>query len=225
MVLTGALWQKYLWLLFPFFGLNTDSQWCQGWTTGANRCSSCLYWTIREGTGNFWQLHGGVVEDPRLTPHTWNHIKEWHWESTSTREQKGGEGSHHWNVFTSSEPQFKPGRPRGPSPTSYCLYLLVHHPQVGANGVKEGGFYHLKSWSLWAQGWQCKVAGGGERKRAQRQSPFARAPDQRCCFLELTHGAAGAGRPGAKAAAFGPLNSHADGSIFSAEVRTAHLGN
>ena len=111
----------------------------------------------------------------------------------------------------------------------YCLYLLVHHPQVGANGVKESGFYHLKSWSLWAQGWECKVAGGGERKRAERM-PRDKAHLQELLITGARFPCAhsrGCWRwaAGAQAAAFGPLNSHADGSISSAEVRRAHLGN
>lgn len=67
------------------------------------------------------------------------------------------------------------------------------------------------------------------RKRAERM-PRAEAHLQEHLIKvpsspALTHGAAGAGRPGAEAAAFGPLNSHADGSMSSAAVRTAHLGN
>ena len=184
MILTGTLWQKYLWLLFPFFGLNTDSQWCQGWTTGANRRSSCLYWTVREGTGNLWQLHEGVVEDPCLTPHTWNHIEGWHWEPTSTREQKDSEWSHHSNIFTSSEPQFRPGRPRGPSSTqdlaSISSFITPKwEPMVWRK--MESITWRPGAFEPRDESARLQVVGEKEsREDAQSWSPSARAPDQRC---------------------------------------------
>lgn len=105
----------------------------------------------------------------------------------------------------------------------YCLYLLVHHPQVGANGVKEGGFYHLKSWSPLSPGVTVQGCRWWREKRAQRRSPFARALIKGAVSLHSSRGCWGwAAR--AKAAAFGPLNSHADGSIFSAEGENSPFG-